>query len=317
MKIVMRGFEPPVSKLYYHWDKGLERHGDRYELIPNPVTYPLTDNADCYYQTNLLKPKHTSKGRDSTQGNHYKFILDSGKPFIVSESNPFRKYEGYTRFGWTSYKWTDANCNNSSVGNDRWIKYQAATGVVIKDWHSPGNNIIIMGQKENDSSLVSLYQKYNSFWDWVIEVVMTVRQYSDRPIKIRPHPRNVARGIAGIKDTLAKLNLKNVELAEHIPEGGNQGGESLDKELSNAYCVITYNSLSGIESVCEGIPTFALDNGSMVFPVAHTDLRQIENLNYNMPLKDWQNKIAYTMWNKEEVVSGECWAHLKPVYFKS
>jgi hypothetical protein len=316
MKVIMRGFEPPVSKVYYHWDHGLEKHGDKYEIIHNPVSYPLVDDADCYYQTNLLKPKHSSKGRDATQGNHYKFILDSEKPFVVSESNPFRKYAGYSRFGWTSYKWTDANCNNSNVGDERWNQYQSATNITIKDWHSPGNNIIIMGQKENDSSLISLYEKYDTFWDWVIEVVLTVRKYSDKPIKIRPHPKNIIRSVRGIKETISRLNIKNVELAEHTPEGGNQGGESLDKELSNAHCVITYNSLSGVESVCEGIPTFALDNGSMVWPVAHTDLSQIEKLNYNMPMQEWKNKIAYTMWNKEEVSSGACWAHLKGVYFK-
>ena len=53
----------------------------------------------------------------------------------------------------------------------------------------------------------------------------------------------------------------------------------------------------------------------MVWPIAHKDFSQIEALNYNIDLQDWQNKIAYTMWNREEVKGGETWAHLKPVYF--
>jgi hypothetical protein len=314
MKVVMAGFPPPVSKLYYHWDQGLEKHGDKYLLLSNLKTIPTEVNS--FYQTNLLKPKHTSKGRTETQGIYYQYILDSKQPFIVSESNPFRKYDGWTRFAWWSYKWTDANCNNDNVGPERWNKFEKSTRITIKDWNSPGNNILIMGQKENDSSLISLYEKYDSFWDWVLEVITTVRKYSDRPIVIRPHPRNANRGIREIKQRILTLNLKDVDITENISHGVNQGGKPLDKDLSNAYCVITYNSLSAVEAVCEGIPTFALDNGSMAWPIAHKELSQIENLNYNIDLQEWKNKIAYTMWNKQEVSSGECWAHLKPVYFK-
>ena len=43
---------------------------------------------------------------------------------------------------------------------------------------------------------------------------------------------------------------------------------------------------------------------------------QLENLNYDINLQDWKNKIAYTMWNKDEVSSGKTWEHLKSVYFK-
>lgn len=314
MKVVMAGFPPPVSKLYYQWDQGLEQHGDQYILLDNLINVPKEINS--FYQTNLLKPKHTTKGRTETQGVYYQYILDSKQPFIVSESNPFRKYEGWTRFGWWSYKWADANCNNENVGFERWNKFVKATNITIKDWNSPGNNILIMGQKENDSSLISLYEKYDSFWDWVLEVIATVRKYSDRPIVIRPHPRNANRGIREIKERILTLNLKNVQLTENISHGGGQGGEPLDKDLANAYCVITYNSLSAVEAVCEGIPTFALDDGSMVWPVTHQDLTQIENLNYNIDLQKWKSKIAYTMWNKQEVSSGECWGHLKQVYFK-
>jgi len=53
----------------------------------------------------------------------------------------------------------------------------------------------------------------------------------------------------------------------------------------------------------------------MAYPISHTDLSQIEHLKYDINLDDWQNKIAYTIWNKEDVRSGDCWAHLKPVYF--
>jgi hypothetical protein len=87
-------------------------------------------------------------------------------------------------------------------------------------------------------------------------------------------------------------------------------------DLEKAYCVITFNSNSAVESLCEGIPIFALDAGSAAYDVAHHNLSQIENLNYNIDITNWCNKISYTVWSTEEVARGETWSHLKPVYFK-
>lgn len=318
MKVVMKGFDPPASKLYYHWDQAMRRCGDEYITIPNPVSYPLDDGADCYYQTNLLKPKFMDPSRKDWLGNHLQYIQNSGRPYIVSESAVFRKYPVYKRFGWNSYKWDDGNFNNENVGSERWDKFEKKTGIVLKDWKSPGDKIIIMGQKEGDSSLIKLYdQGFNSFYDWVAEVVRTIRKYSDREIVIRPHPRNIERGINYTNKTIESLGLKDVSISKNLTlNGAAQGGKELDRDMQDAYCVITYNSLSGVESVCEGIPTFALDSGSMVWPVTHHDLSTIENLDNNFDMQSWKNRVAYTFWNKEEVSSGECWMHLKPVYFK-
>jgi len=302
-----------ISKSYYGWQQGIKRHGDVYECIrdfdPN-AEYP----ADCYYQTNLLKPKFLYKRLDK-QGSKYLYIQKTNKPFLVSESEPFRDYPGWLRFGWNGYGWNDANCNNNNVGPERWNKFESKTGIKFKDWKSQGGDIIIMGQKEGDSALVRLYDKgYKSFYDWVLDIIKQIRKYSDRRIIIRPHPRGLDNGLKRTKKIVKALD--NVFLTENVKRGGNQGGESLLSDLSRAHCVITFNSLSAIEAVVQGIPVFALDPGSMVWPIAHKDLSQIENLKYDIDMQDWKNKIAYTFWNRHEVKSGETWAHLKPVYFK-
>ena len=67
-----------------------------------------------------------------------------------------------------------------------------------------------MGQKGGDSSLVKLYEIYNNYYDWVLEVIKTVRKYSDRPIVIRPHPKNEQRNIGRIKQhALSKKESAN------------------------------------------------------------------------------------------------------------
>ena len=303
-----------VSKQYAGWVQGIERHGDVYEHITDFDTNK-TYEADCFYQTNLLKPKFMHGSRYTNQGSKYEYILNSGKPFLVSESEPFREYSAWMRYGWTSYGWGDGNFNNDNVGPERWNKFESKTGIKIKDWYSPGNAIVIMGQKEGDSALVRLYkQGYKSFYDWVNCIIQEIRKYTDRPIIIRPHPRGSGKGLKLFIKNISQH--KNVTMSSNQTRGGNQGGDGLERDLANAYCVVTFNSLSAVEAVTRGIPVYALDYGSMVWPIAHKEFSQIENLNYDIDLQDWKNKIAYTMWNKQELKSGEVWAHLKGVYFK-
>ena len=303
-----------VSKSYAGWVRGIERHGDVYELITD-FNSTTQYNADCFYQTNLLKPKFTRADQYIHRGSKYKYILNSAKPFIVSESSAFREHSAWKRYGWSSYGWGDGNFNNDNVGAERWNKFESASGIKIKDWHSAGETIVIMGQKEGDSALVRLYEQgYASFYNWVEYVINEIRKHTDRPIVVRPHPRGSGRGLNHFIKIIS--NFKNVSMTTNQTRGGNQGGEGLERDLASAYCVVTFNSLSAVEAVTRGIPVYALDYGSMVWPISHQDFSKIENLNYDIDLQDWKNKIAYTMWNKQELKSGKTWEHLKGVFFK-
>ena len=313
--ITMVGFPPPASKLYFGWEKGIERLGDKF-ITTDQIKGPLINSADCFYQTNEIKPKFLDDKRVKNHGKYMLLIKNSKRPFIVSESEPFREHRGWLRFGWNSYRWSSANWNNENVGPERWNRYERLTGIKFTDWNSPGDHILIMGQKEGDSSLVHLYEQgHTTFYDWVETVIVELRRHTDRPIVIRPHPRNLDRGVKNATRLINRLPFDNVSISQNLTRGGSQGGDGLNVDLNNSHAVVTFNSLSAVEAVVRGIPVFALDSGSMAYPVAHTDLSQIENLNYDIDLQQWKNKIAYSMWNKQDVQSGECWAHLKPVYF--
>lgn len=304
-----------ASKMHSRFSHGLETCGDTWELAKT-VDDAAIQKADAFFQNNLLKPKFLVPGVKSP----YQVILETNKPFIVRESPVFREYEfGWQRLGWYSYKWSEGLFGNENSPPDRWNDFQQKTGIRINKWNSPGSDIVIMGQKEGDSSLLELYKKYPGFYDWVYDLIIQIRKYSDRRVVLRPHPRNLSRGLRSINsiiDKLKKVGVKNVILSTNLTEGGNQGGAGLDADLKNAYCVITWNSLSGVEAVCKGIPTFALENGSMVWPIAHKDISKIEQLDYNIDITQWCNDVMYTQWHNEELSSGKAWSHLKPLIFK-
>jgi hypothetical protein len=54
----------------------------------------------------------------------------------------------------------------------------------------------------------------------------------------------------------------------------------------------------------------------MIWPIAHKDISQIENLNYNIDITQWKYDVAYTQWDRMENKTGESWAHLKPLFFE-
>ena len=285
---------------------GMRKHGDSYERAY--LGSDAVKDADGFMQINLLKPKFATANGDGP----YEYILDSKKPFLVKESPVFRKYQQYKRLGWWSYKWTEGEFGNKNAPSDRWNQFQKDTGIVLKDWKSPGDKIIIMGQKEGDSSLVDLYNNgYRSYYTWVQELVTEIRKYSDRDIVIRPHPRNMKGGLKGAHS----IKGKNVYVSTNLTQGGNQGGEGLEADFKQAHCVVTYNSLSAVEAIVEGIPTFAMHNGSMAWPITHKKLSKIENLDYNIDRTQWCNEVAYTQWTAEEDSNGDSWAHLKPLVF--
>lgn len=291
--------------------ESIRQGGDQFYEVDS-INDPIVKQADGFVQTNMLKPKYATPDRSGP----YEYIIDSNKPFLVNESPSFRRYAKTTshkRYGWYSYKWTDGIFGNENSPSDRWNKFQKETGIVLKDWKSPGDKIIIMGQKEGDSSLMPLYENgYTCFREWVQETVDEIRKYTDRDIIVRPHPRNLRAGIKGANS----IKGKNVFVSDNITHREPQGGDGLDADLKKAHCVVTYNSLSSVESVCDGIPTFTLDNGSMAWPVGHKDLSQIENIDYNIDRTQWCYDIAYTQWNNKECKSGEAWAHLKPLVFR-
>jgi hypothetical protein len=297
-------------------EKGLARHGDKFTVLDS---FDTPHEADAYIQTNLLKPKINN----GWQGPMYRFIRDSGKPYLVNESPSFRRHLGWTRLGWWSYKWTEGEFGNENSPSDRWNKFKKESGVELKDWNSPGDAILIMGQKEGDSSLLNLYKDYKSFYDWVEHIILKIQKHTDRPIILRPHPRNLSRGrnlSYKLQKKYPKLKISVSEntdsLADYLPNDKNENkADGLYDDLKKAHCVITYNSLSAIEAICEGIPTFAFENGSMIWPIRQKDFATIENLNYNIDRTQWSYDIAYTQWTQREHATGESWAHLKPLIF--
>lgn len=108
--------------------------------------------------------------------------------------------------------------------------------------------------------------------------------------------------------------LMPVKIRQHPNANPRKGAEyiaaaqaSLAADLSGAALVVTWNSNSAVDAVLAGVPAIAMDQGSMAWDVTGHEL--------TMPPRPdrsaWAHAIAWKQWTMQEMISGECWEHVK------
>lgn len=260
---------------------------------------------DAFFQINVYKRNKKLP--------EYLEIQKYNKPVLVGESPLFRKNLNILskekiryRLGWDHFL-RQGKFNNINCPADRWLQLQKEQNIEIKPWRKKGDYILLILQKPTDSSLNSIYEKYNFYNEWVEDTINTIRNYSDRPILIRPHLKSKNLNINHLLTN--DITLSSVWKNRTIFEGG----DSLLEDFKNAHAVVGYTSNALVESVCEGIPTFALSNESMAYDVSN-NIENLENPEF-FDRTQWLYNCAYCGWTIEEILNQTAISHLKSVYF--
>lgn len=158
-----------------------------------------------------------------------------------------------------------------------------ASWVQMKPWRESGDHIVLCGQVPWDASV-----DFTNHVKWLIETVAVLQMMTKRPILFRPHP-------------LAQL--PNITDCIYSPS------KPIAEDLEGAHVCVTFNSNSGVDSVLNGIPVYAFDVGSMVYPIANklwTDLEAPK-----MPdRQQWLNDITHAQWLPSEMRNGDPWLQL-------
>ena len=285
--------------------------------IPNWFVISENDNFNDY---DVLFQVNVEKYKKEPLRSLYQRIKEANTPCLVCESTPFRKNiteifsnsidsKKMYRLGWNHYSRL-GKFNNSYCKPDRWQKIQREQDIIIKDWNLNSEGYILLClQKPTDSSLNSIYEKYDDYNDWIVDTINDIRKYTNRKIRIRPHLK--AKNVRVSQLVCDNIELSTVWKNRTIYEGG----ESLLEDFKNAHCVVSYNSNVLVESVCEGIPIIALSNESVAWEVSNK-LHNIETLDLNINRSQWLYNTAYMVWTEDEILNGDAWNHLKGVYFK-
>lgn len=154
-------------------------------------------------------------------------------------------------------------------------------------WQNHGDHILIAAQGTNSQQWAGKPPAEK----WLEDIVKDIRKYSERPIKIRPHPRQSITIPPGCS------------VSRPIKIANTYDNYNFYDDLNNAWAVVNYNSSPGSQSIIAGVPAF-VDSSSLAAPVANLDLSQIEN-----PLKpdrsQWIVELCHTEWTLDEIATGK------------
>jgi len=219
---------------------------------------------------------------------HFQHLIETqehaGKDYIILERGYFGDRNEMTSIGFNGLNGR-ANFLNDNSDGDRWN----ALGGQYLPWKADGDYILVMGQVMGDASLKNV-----DFIHWIRSANYELQFLYEKPIVCRPHPLQSAKN-------------------RHSPchDFENVSTKTLAEDLKSAFCVVTYNSNSGVDAAMAGVPVVACDFGSMAWPIAAQGIR--EKLK-RPDRKQWAHNLAYCQWTDAEIKGGDAWDHLKQKY---
>jgi hypothetical protein len=157
--------------------------------------------------------------------------------------------------------------------------------VRLQPWHQ-GDHILIAMQRSDSEQWAGLPPPQQ----WLDQIIAKLREHTDRPIVVRPHPRQKLQPKMGVKFQ-TPLALR-----------GTYDEFDFRSNLNNAWAVVNENSGPGSQAVLDGVPAF-VGAYSMAVPVANLDYAQIEKP--HMPDRAaWLDELCHTEWTLGEITTG-------------
>lgn len=149
----------------------------------------------------------------------------------------------------------------------------------------PNPEIVIAAQHPHSLQTASI----PSMEQWVLAQINNVKQVTDRPIVVRPHPR-------------AKLNLHNLPNNVRVvqPNKISNTYDSYDMHY-NCHAVINHNSGPGIQAGIAGCRP-VVDSSSLAAPIGIA-LEDLEK-SYDIDRQQWLVELCHTEYSLDEIKQG-------------
>lgn len=280
---------------------GVEAMGDQ-GSVSTQMTYQACDVAV------ILGWVH-EQGKTAPHLSFRREILEKQKSrggrTVIADSNLFLYSNTANPEYWLRYSYDGVFPNtgeycDSNPDPSRWQAIQHSFNIRLKPYRENGNHVLICLQRDGGWSMGNI-----NVVDWAIQVIQTIRQSSQRPIRIRPHPgdRQASRHCERIKIQCAALGIRDIEISSPTA--------NLLNDLKHCWAVVNHNSSPTVGAAIEGFPIFVTDlDRSQCREIANTDLSRIED-----PIlhdrESWVQRISQFHWNHNELRNGQCWQHMR------
>lgn len=223
-------------------------------------------------------------------------ILVSESPFFRQGAQPHDGPNPYFRLSVGGFMRDDGQFHPEGFKADRsrWQQISGEQGLEVLPWQRNScGSILVCMQKPSDASLRGL-----DVGKWTKSVILKLMSSTKSQIVVRPHPLDRTRAHVELNGLGRCRWSKNPELAD---------------DLKNAATVVTYTSLSAIESVMAGVATFCLSEANHAWPMSvGDDLSVLEHGEWNpVDRQPWLNALAWGQWRLSELREGTPWRRLR------
>jgi hypothetical protein len=231
------------------------------------------------------------QGRMAKYRNIWETYRKRNKPVVVVEVGGIKRNETW-KIGINGIN-READFGNDVVDAERWKKFN----IDLKPWKQTGDNIIVCGQHTHSHQ----WRNNPPMTKWFDQQITGIRKYTDKPIVIRPHPRN------GVLLDVKKY--KNVKIVLPKKDQATYDDTDLAERLQSAWAVVSYSSNPAMTAAFAGIPVY-VSEASLSYDIGNKNFDNINNP--NMPdRQQWANKLSYTEWWIDEIQQGIPWQRIK------
>jgi len=197
----------------------------------------------------------------------------------------------YLRYSINGVDYDSSEYANKNSDSSRWNIVSHDIGLEMKDWKRDGEYILFLVQRDGGWSM-----KGQSPVEWTRQKIEAVRQVSNLPIVLRPHPGKIA--------DLRPLLRPGVTISDStkIP---------IEHDLRRAKAAFVFNSSSGVAAILEGVPLWVDDSSSVCWDVANYNIGDI-NYPKQPDRNQWINDLAACHWTDEESRRGLVYKQFLP-----
>ena len=210
-----------------------------------------------------------------------------GNCFKWADTNDY-----WLRYSFDSVYWNEGNYANQNPTKERWRQISKNLGIECEEYKTSGNHILLCLQRDNGWQGKGFDQQ-----QWVSNTINTVRQYSDRPIRLRCHP-------GSISNVSAFVNMPGISVSDCK-------NTCITQDLKNAHAGLFYNSSSSIACALAGVPVFVAEQSAVTWSIANKDLSSIENPD-RPDRTQWLWSVADAHWSREQSRNGDIYRKFEP-----
>lgn len=219
------------------------------------------------------------QGRMAANSQIYELYRAADKPVIIAEVGCLRR--GHT------WKVAINHITRQGIyGNDRNLDPDRPKKLNIDIKHSQNHHAVMIALQHRNSLQTQDIRDWNT---WIHTQIDNLQKYTDRPVIIRPHPRD-----------RFGLDIQKNNVVVQTPRALH--GTYDDFDWSNNYhAVINHNSGPGILAALAGVRPI-VDISSLAYPVS-ISMQDIEKP-YDQNRSQWLIELCHTEYTVEEIRQG-------------